>query len=74
MTVVALTVPAGAKRALFKVSVQPVRWRDDGTNPTTSVGMLIGTADPFFMYTGDLAKVKLIQTAATATVDICYYN
>ena len=37
-TAVALTVPVGATRAVVKVIAQPVRYRNDGTAPTSTVG------------------------------------
>ncbi len=72
---VALTVPAGAQRALMSATGQNVRLRDDGTNPTTSVGIRIvaGTWHPF-LYEGDLAAVRVIQEAASATLDVAYYG
>lgn len=67
----ALTVPAGASYALIKVETATVRWRDDGTNPTTTDGMLLDVGDEFW-YTGQLKKIKFIETAA-AVLHISYY-
>jgi hypothetical protein len=49
-----------------------VRWRDDGTAPTASVGMPI-LANGMLSYDGDLTTIRFIQTAATATINITYY-
>ena len=68
----ALTIPAGAQRALIQTTGQNVRWRDDGTDPTATVGMQLAAGDSLF-YTGDLAAIRLIEDAASATVNVSYY-
>lgn len=68
-----LTVPTGATLALIQAESQNVRWRDDGTNPTASVGMYI-VVDTVLSYTGKLSAIKFIQTAASATLNIAYYR
>ena len=68
-----LTVPTGALRALLTVEGQSIRLRDDGTAPTASVGLLLPVGGPW-PYNGPLSAVRIIQTAATATVDLCYYR
>ena len=75
-----LTVPAVDKAgnkiqptmALIICETQNVRWRDDGTDPTGSVGMplTVGTA---LQYDGDLTKIKFIQQSASAKLNISYY-
>ena len=76
-----LTVPAldpltgmdmKANFALIVAEAQDVRWRDDGTAPTSTVGMLLKTG-VIFQYDGDLKKIKFIETAGSAKVNISYY-
>lgn len=67
------TIPAGATFALITPETQAIRWRDDGTNPTTTVGMPLA-AGATLQYTGNLAAFKMIETAATAKVNITYYE
>jgi hypothetical protein len=69
---VSLTVPANAKYAVFVAETQAVRWRDDGTAPTTSVGVLLPTNLPF-TYLGNLSAVKVIQATAGAILNVSYY-
>ena len=71
-----LTVPAGARMALITVSGQSVRWRDDGTAPTAAIGVLlpVTTSGLPFQYSGTLTAFQVIQTAASATVDVAYYR
>jgi hypothetical protein len=68
----ALTVPAGATRALLQVEDQKVRWRDDGTDPTNAIGIVIGAGDEF-LYEGDLSAIKFIQETATAELNVAYF-
>ena len=60
---VAIIVPEG----------QGVRWRDDGTAPTASVGMPLA-AGSVLVYDGDLTRIRFIQQAATATINVSYYK
>lgn len=70
----ALTVPTGARLAMIVAETQDVRWRDDGTNPTASVGMPISTADAGYWYTGDLSAIKFIEQVAGAKLNVSYYS
>lgn len=68
-----LTVPAGAKKAILRVSTNPIRWRDDGIAPTAAIGMPL-VADNEREFEGVLEAVRLIRSgAADATVDVSYY-
>jgi hypothetical protein len=75
-----LTVPvrtpdgmsAKANFALIVAETQNVRWRDDGVDPTASVGMLLVAGIPF-QYDGDLSKIKFIETTASAKLNVSYY-
>ena len=73
-TATALTVPPGAQFCWMKCTGQNVRWRDDGTNPTSTVGVLMQTTDHAIWYAGKLSKLKFIQVSATATLDVLYYG
>ncbi len=70
-----LTIPAGTRLAIFQAEAQNVRWRDDGINPTSSVGMLMQPGDVFIytgMFTG--ATIKFIEVTASAKVNVSYYK
>lgn len=70
----ALTIPAGgAIEAFIVCSGQPVMWRDDGTDPTATIGMPLATGTGF-PYFANLPKIKIIQTTASATCNITYYR
>ena len=76
-----LTVPALAPDglnakpvfALIVAEGAPVRWRDDGTAPTASVGMPLAVGVPF-QYDGDLTKIRFIEQSASAKLNISYYS
>jgi hypothetical protein len=70
---VGLTVPNGATKALIRVGAQAVRWRDDGTNPTSSVGMPL-SVDDSLLYDGNLAAIKFIEQVSGAKLNISYYR
>lgn len=70
--VVTLTVPTGATFALIQAQTQNVRWTDDGSNPTASVGMLLATGAPS-QFSSSLSVLKFIQTTASAVLNISYY-
>lgn len=72
-TAVGFTPPAGATYCAFEVETNAVRWRDDGTNPTASVGFLQAPPDKW-TYASSLTALKFIRASADATVDISCYK
>ena len=75
-TAQALTVPAGTILILVTCETQAVRWRDDGTNPTATVGYPLAT-NAELQYTGTpaaLAALRFIEQAASAKLNVCYYG
>lgn len=70
---VGLTVPAAAMAALIQAQGAVVRWRDDGTDPTASVGMRL-LQDFDMWYTGDLSSIRFIQESASGVLNLSYYG
>jgi hypothetical protein len=78
---VGLTIPATTTTglaykpnfALITPEGKGVRWRDDGVDPTASVGMPLA-AGVTLQYDGDLTKIKFIEQEATAKLNISYYS
>lgn len=68
----ALTVPAGTGLALITVSGAPVRFRDDGINPTSAVGYPIPLGGEL-VYAAAFSDIRFIEQSASATLDILYY-
>jgi hypothetical protein len=65
------SVPAGTIYAVVSVETQAIRWRDDGVAPTASVGMPVA-AGSSFAYTTNFIGFRIIQQAASATVDVYF--
>ncbi len=69
-----LTIPTGAPKLVeICVSTAGVRYRDDGTNPTASVGVPVA-AGVCFQYSGSLSAIKFIGIISTAVLDVLYYR
>ena len=58
--------------AIITAETQAVRWRDDDTAPTASVGMPLA-AGATLQYDGDLTKIQFIEQTASAKLNISYY-
>ena len=77
---VGLTLPVpptgdpAATVAVITVDAASVRWRDDGTAPTASVGMTIRDTDAPFEYWGDLSAIELIAVSGSPIVNVSYYR
>ena len=61
-----------ANFALIVAEAQDVRWRDDGTAPTASVGMPLAKGT-MLQYDGDLANIKFIEQTGSAKLNVSYY-
>jgi hypothetical protein len=68
-------VAAGATIAIVQVLSWPIRWSDDGVDPTTSFGMQLPAGDQFF-YVGNLSNFRMISQASgeLAEVNVAYYK
>lgn len=69
----ALTVPTGAHTAFIQCETLDVRWRDDGTNPTASVGMIL-QAGQTLVYSVTSFPIKFIRTGTTSVLNVTYYS
>lgn len=58
--------------AVIVAETQGVRWRDDGTAPTASVGMPLAAGVPL-NYDGDLTKIQFIEQTSAAKLNVSYY-
>jgi hypothetical protein len=70
---IGFTVPEGARLALVIAEDQAVRWRDDGTDPTSTVGMKIIDGGQL-SYSGDLSKIKFIEIVSGAELNVTYFG
>lgn len=68
-----LTVPNETELAVFSIEGASVRYRDDGTSPTSSVGMLLHSGT-VFEYNGPLNAIEFIEVASGAKLNVSYYG
>lgn len=66
-------IPSTATIAVISVEGAAIRYRDDGTAPTTTVGMPISSGQAF-TYQSALMNLRIIQQSASATVNIAFYR
>ena len=82
---VPLVLPADTRprHALIYVGGQPVRWRADGTDPTSTTGMYVAAGayidwtDPLWDYYAFLSRVEFIRDStagADATLEIAFLS
>ena len=74
-----LTIPAGSMLAVICVEAQGIRYRDDGTAPTASVGMPVASGTCFQYAASNsagsvLAAMQVIQQTSGAIVNVSYYK
>jgi len=67
-------IPVGAAYAMVQSEGANVRWRDDGTAPTALLGMPIYAGASPLVFSNNLAAIKFIQVAPTATLDVSFYS
>jgi hypothetical protein len=66
-------VPSGAAIAYVTTEGNAIRYRDDGTAPTTSVGVPVAVGAQL-IYSGNVAALQIVAQAGTAVVDIGFYR
>lgn len=71
-TAKSLKPPKDTRVAVIQAITQNVRWRDDGTNPTATIGMVLASGRDM-LYVGDFAKLRFIEVAGTAELNVSYY-
>jgi len=59
--------------ALIQTLNQNIRWRDDGVDPTSTIGMRLAAGETF-LYTGKMQTIRLIEEAVGAQVNISTYK
>jgi hypothetical protein len=66
-------IPAGATFAYITPETAAIRWRDDGTAPTTTVGNPVAVGQQL-TYGGLLSALQVVAQAGTATVNVSFYR
>jgi len=74
-TVFSPTIPTGAAYAIVKAITQPLRFRDDGTDPTSMIGRSLAANDVIEITSRkQLANFKLIAQGTSGAAEILYYK
>jgi hypothetical protein len=68
-----LSPPPEATYALIQPEAQAVRWRDDGTAATATVGYPLAVGAEL-RYTGNLTKFNVISQTAGAILNVVFYG
>lgn len=69
-----LTIPAGTAFAIITPQTQAVRWRDDGVDPTASIGYPLAVGAELQYAASSLTRLKFIEQVASATLNIAYFS
>lgn len=70
----ALTIPAGTTLILISPEAQAIRYRDDGTNPTATVGYPTPVGAELRYSGQNKPAIKIIGQVASAIVNVMYYG
>ena len=71
----ALTVPSGSTIAIVQVEAAGARYRDDGTAPSATVGMILVPGSVLTLSgAAELAAVHFILQSGSPILDISYYQ
>ena len=66
-------IPATSQWATICVETANIRWRDDGTAPTTSVGMPVSSGQCFY-YNSKFSALSVIAQSGSPVLDISFYD
>ena len=72
--VITLTVPQDAVMAIVNVQDQPVYSRDDGTDPTTTVGRLNKADTELAVCGSGMNRIGFIASGTDAKINVSYYG
>jgi hypothetical protein len=70
------SIPKGAQYAIVYINAQPVRYRDDGTAPTASVGMPAVSGTTIELVSAEsIRNFRAIRSGGTdAELNVSYYS
>lgn len=67
-------IPAGTQKVLLEPEAQNVRYRDDGTDPTSGVGILMVANTVYEFDVAQIPRMKVIETTGSAKLNISFYG
>ena len=63
-----------ASRVLFQTEGDDIRWTDDGTTPTATLGFVQTADNPPFFYSGEPQSLKFIEESTATDIFVCLYK
>jgi hypothetical protein len=70
----ALAIPEGCSLILIVAEAQAVRWRDDGTDPTATIGQPLAVGVEMRYTSRSPTRLKFIAQVAGAILNVTYYG
>ncbi len=67
-------IPLGATMVTLQAETADVRYRDDGTAPTASAGMLVVSGTSPSLYTGTLSTIRFIAASGSPVLNVAFYR
>lgn len=67
-------IPTDCRIVLLQAETQDIRFRDDGTDPTATGGMLLEAGQQPYEYNGNLQNLRFIAATAGAILNYTYYR
>jgi hypothetical protein len=76
------TLPKDTQVGMAQIQSEPqetgiVRWRDDGVDPTSTIGMILPPWGLFFgdwCYYGDMSMIRFIAVSGSPILNISFYE
>ena len=69
-----LTIPAGCCLIRVIPQTQAVRWRDDGTAPTATVGQPLAVGAELLYDATGMVALRFIEQVASAAINVTFYG
>lgn len=67
-------IPAGTESVLLQPEAQNVRYRDDGTAPTTGIGLILVANTLYEFSPAQISRMQVIEVTATAKLNLAFYG
>lgn len=68
------TIPEGTETVLIQPQTQNVRYRDDGTDPTAAIGMILVALTVYEFSIAQISRMRFIEATASAALNLSFYG
>ncbi len=69
-----LTIPNGCSLILVSPTNQSVRWRDDGVDPTATIGQPLAAGFELRYTATGMTRLRFIEQSAGAILNVTFYG